>query len=471
MNATERMWPHPVDLRQSMSHLPKSPHLKMLADEITKDADLPPPPDTDIDEIIQKVILRERVTVTERAWLPHIIFAPEAVSHNPSYYERVLSDRMTTKKMWDRLFSAWTLHYKEGDPVVEAIARILQLNTLRLSDDLQMLTSELRLFSGSLDGERLFQKIIPGGHPEWLDMLGISRPNAISVGDEPALPHVTTDLAQAAIESIATLIGKGRASDAHAGMFFDMIVTDGRVDRSLQVAFMIGLIDAVRGPDSNDALYPQVRNVVEKSFSDVSTDPEDWPGIPDRLGGSAKRRELMDKVRQWNIYERIDIFFTAIAKSIKGSPSEHQFGPRRDFWLEYFQRGVIRDACIALSTDAHNYIQHLKMQGVENVEGLDHARVTGNQKQQRSALIMEVGDAVVLEWSHNGACRVWEGDDKDAPALWNKTYPGAGMAKNYPIHDERNRVVHNKVSSSYKKSWKHKLRNALSRCGNVRNTL
>ena len=44
------------------------------------------------------------------------------------------------------------------------------------------------------------------------------------------------------------------------------------------------------------------------------------------------------------------------------------------------------------------------------------------------SLVMKIGTLVVADWSHNGRCIIWQGDDETAPSLYRSEYDSGSLA-------------------------------------------
>jgi hypothetical protein len=96
-----------------------------------------------------------------------------------------------------------------------------------------------------------------------------------------------------------------------------------------------------------------------KKFKDPRI--EDWP----RLGGKnneARRAACLSTIKRWLSIEYLDLFI----RIIEATAVDHQFKPRKNFWLKYFEKGVISDLTLILASDANAVARKTRGQNGES---------------------------------------------------------------------------------------------------------
>ena len=79
--------------------------------------------------------------------------------------------------------------------------------------------------------------------------------------------------------------------------------------------------------------------------------------------------------------------------------------------------------------------------------------------------MMKIGKLIIMEWSHSGACRVWEGNDPNAPSLHKRSYTTDSFM-NEPSRGEPWRITHDS-----RDRWEMKLNNIISKYSGIRRTV
>lgn len=95
---------------------------------------------------------------------------------------------------------------------------------------------------------------------------------------------------------------------------------------------------------------------------------------------------------------------------------DHQWKYRRAFWCSYLEAGYISDAWVVFGANpARLAKKSLDSSGLEVSFG--ELQSGGGRSKDHSALIMHIGDLIIVEWSHNGKYFAWKRGDKSAPSL------------------------------------------------------
>jgi hypothetical protein len=115
-------------------------------------------------------------------------------------------------------------------------------------------------------------------------------------------------------------------------------------------------------------------------------------------------------IRRWLAKQTLEEFFQIVDQSAKDSHWIY----RRAFWLAYFRRGVLDDAWMALGPQA--------ARAADNRFACGKLRSGDGVQPSHSLLLMEIGDLVIAEWSHDGKCRAWKRTHPRAPLLGRAQY-------------------------------------------------
>lgn len=155
-----------------------------------------------------------------------------------------------------------------------------------------------------------------------------------------------------------------------------------------------------------------VLSVLVKQFGDPRI--SEWPRLNGR-DGARRRDNCLITIKRWLSIEYLDLFIKIIEKTAV----DHQFAPRKKFWLRYFEGGFISDLTLILASDANSVARRTQGQGVES----EYMKWAGLKSQpDHSVLLMRLGDLVIAEWSHDGALRFWKAGSKSAPQFHQSEY-------------------------------------------------
>lgn len=161
-----------------------------------------------------------------------------------------------------------------------------------------------------------------------------------------------------------------------------------------------------------------VMSVLVRKFGDPRI--REWPLLVG-AGGARRREGCLTTIRRWLSIEYLDLFI----RIIEETAVDHQFAPRKRFWLRYFEKGVISDLTLVLASDATSVARRTRGQNSES-EYMKWSSLTSSQPNQ-SVLLMRLGDLIIAEWSHSGAMRFWRANSKAAPRFHRDEYTGSDL--------------------------------------------
>ena len=138
-----------------------------------------------------------------------------------------------------------------------------------------------------------------------------------------------------------------------------------------------------------------------------------WQGV---------RAEAIEVFMRWIVQATLEAFFDVVDATAK---PEHWLY-RRAFWEAYRREGYLSDAWVVLGRHARQEV-NLRLSHLKGSYGI----LRGSQSDQ-SVLLMKVGDLVIAEWSHQGACRIWRSQQPEAPKLYQQEYDAAALRDPFP---------------------------------------
>ena len=158
--------------------------------------------------------------------------------------------------------------------------------------------------------------------------------------------------------------------------------------------------------------------------------------------------------------EYLDLFI----KIIERTAVDHQFKPRKQFWLKYFEKDKISDVTLILASDADKIARQMRTE-MDNTQYMQWAKLNLASNDQ-SVLLMRLGDLVIAEWSHNGAMRFWKSAEKNSPQFHLKEYFASQLRDNSLKirvgNAYRNSIIHHENGE-----WMNAAANAIKHFTNI----
>ena len=174
------------------------------------------------------------------------------------------------------------------------------------------------------------------------------------------------------------------------------------------------VIKAVLSPWLNERPSDSVREIISERLVDQYEDPrtqrKHWLGV-DEL--------YMNVIYSWLTRENLR-FFTSV---VDAAQKDHQWPPRKAFWLKLYDEGLIEQAWVAFCPSAERYARS----HVAGLKGDDGTRRFGRQtrggsRANTSLLLMKIGDKIVVDGCHNYKTHIFNIEDPVAPKLFQLAY-------------------------------------------------
>ena len=150
-----------------------------------------------------------------------------------------------------------------------------------------------------------------------------------------------------------------------------------------------------------------------------------WRGVPN---------DLRNVLLRWLVGQSLDLFFAVV----KETALDRHWKYRERFWRAHFDAGLIDRAWFVLGSRARGFMER------RADEEVSMGALQGGQGGQ-SVLLLHVTGApgmIVAEWSHSGACRIWNDGNPDAPRLYETVYSRHGRRGQQLTHGENHRQTH-----------------------------
>ena len=184
----------------------------------------------------------------------------------------------------------------------------------------------------------------------------------------------------------------------------------------------------------------QIEDFTDKYLGDPRANPK-WSGVDE---------EIKQVVVRWKIGVTLRAFFELLDYVARFDPThDRHWRERKEFWQGYLDKGKITGAWVVLG---RKYFDHHDFLNVGNLKFGKFSKQVGIQS-SHCAIIMQINNFVLTEWSHVGGLRIWKADNRRAPQLYQDAYHPDRL-KNIKHYDRKGYVRHDS-------GWQNKARKKL----------
>jgi hypothetical protein len=176
------------------------------------------------------------------------------------------------------------------------------------------------------------------------------------------------------------------------------------------------LAEALLMPWRNRDPAEEVKQCIRAALLDTLNDPRiahaEWAGVSDK----AKRVMF-----RWLARASLEQFLAVVDHTA----IRHQWEFRRAFWGAYIDRNHVHDAWVAFGSTGTARAKQLA-QEMEDPGMLSFSSLKGGSPNQ-AVLLLQIGELIVADWSHNGTLRIWREQHQRAPKLYNGEYQAVAL--------------------------------------------
>lgn len=382
---------------------------------------------------IAEIVLKssgEGLTHRERRALPYFILDPRFNDYNPGFGRTILRDYSDGRAFWAILFNAWLFHYDMTSGLGKDVRKALIANLSRLSKKSHEVNTTFNLLAAKPNLHEVASLILSGD---------ISR-DAMREINFSAEGISGGQFSLALLSGFAKHCMSKGLNDTELDKLIEILCPHGSIHESIRAVALVSFIFSLKNRSRDSDVFVRIKQLIDDNFSDPRVDVHRWPAISEYLGGEKTRNHCINVVKQWHIFQSISLFFKLIEEVVESEEHEHQFPQRRKFWIDYFDKGKVSDAWVILGARGAQEAIRYQQSGDPDFASLRWARLTGSRGDQ-CVLLMQIGDAKVVEWSHSGACRVWAASDRNAPVMSRPRYDGSDL-RAAVADDSRDRIRH-----------------------------
>lgn len=329
----------------------------------------------------------------------------DALAGDTAFLRRYLEavDRAESRSALRALAREYLRRFEPGLAGKVMIGQALLLRRPALNKPWDEAECAKRLFDAG-DGGRLLGQLAlddPEGTLKVLDRhgLGGARSNA----------GIAASAFQAALETLRTRLERSPDQALLERILGWAVAEDGKLRYARQRQ---ALADALLLPwvahDPDPAMRKRIEGFLLDHFQDPRLFHNVWQGVHD---------EARAVILHWLAKASLETFLRVFDRHAE----DHQWRYRRAFWTAYADRGYVRNAQVVFAPPIAKEAQQLARQTKD--PSLGHfALLRPAPLSNHAVLLLEIGDLVVADWSHNGKLRIWRRQDPVAPHLDRREY-------------------------------------------------
>jgi hypothetical protein len=370
------------------------------------------PPVDELDNVCQRLheALASGVPISRKDLrrAPWCIFTTRTpIGRSPARLEQLLEEiAASARNRVFRTLAAAYMHFFDPDSVViRIIASFLTRHIEKLGQPWTRAHDEAQFFSPLVVADNIAKRALAERRsPDAIfQETGFSRPEALA----GLRKHVHFR----GLERIA----KGAISESETRLVVvrEWAAVDGklRYDESrarVANALLLPFGDTTPARDLRDAYLSCLLPLI----GDPRTSPARWVGCE-----TAERI-----VRRWLTEVALRQFLDVVDKVAQ---PEH-WAYRRAFWAALERKGYVDDAWVVFESSGASAARRMFGKDISFATFDNYSSIQAGH----SVLLLRIGSLVVVEWSHNGKCRIWdENSGKRPPRLFQHSYSASDLRK------------------------------------------
>lgn len=215
--------------------------------------------------------------------------------------------------------------------------------------------------------------------------------------------------------------------------------------RSLPRAIDALLLPWLKQDPPNDHRAYLLDRIQSFGGGDPRTKPGGWAAV------RSQAPEAFAVMMRWLTRASVFQFFDIVDRSLARDPSGRlMWDYRRRFWTSYLLgtdgAPTIEEAWVAFGSEGAQLARRAAREN--NDASLASFGTQEDRGSSHAALIMRIGDFVIVDWSHSSKCNFWRRGARNAPPLYQSRYPAGTL---YSAPDQ---IAHSSPSSfSWQKSF------------------
>lgn len=243
-------------------------------------------------------------------------------------------------------------------------------------------------------------------------------------------------VAEAALRALSQALHDGTTDGSWLSERLSLTITaDHRIRFGLTAELARALLEPFSSRMPTKKISDEIVEKLRATIGDPRVRPQRWQGL----------EKFEPVARRLFAGQSMELFFELLAET---ADRTDMWAERRRFWMDYFRAGRINDAWVALGPDA---VSLARKRMPELDKGF--ARYLGSYDRSHSVLVMAIGNAIVIEGSHNMMVRFWNVSEPGAPKLGAASYERSRITTQYAGQEQ---IAH-------QGDWQSKVRQTLRR--------
>ncbi len=132
----------------------------------------------------------------------------------------------------------------------------------------------------------------------------------------------------------------------------------------------------------------------------------------------------------WLTEQSLELFLNIVDRvANRDEDAKRMWRMRGKFWRAYLRNRFIDEAWVVLGDNGIKEAQRIQL-ATDAGPGktLSYAKLTSStDKKNHIVLLMRIDNLIVVDWSHNGRCHIWDGDNTRRPRMYQKQYGGPDL--------------------------------------------
>lgn len=237
--------------------------------------------------------------------------------------------------------------------------------------------------------------------------------------------QVGSGLVQAALAQASDVVAETGGADASAACERLLLLIERMGQGAILSDTTPWVVRALLRPWRHGAPSQQLKARIQKHLVATVGDPRlgqtRWLGL-EKAWRDAGKAEDADTLRlilkRWLVAASFETFFKIIGRT---TDNPVQWRARERFWRRYLEGEHVQEAWFILGSQAERQVRAYK----DELTGAGgYGRFEDGATPSHSALLMQIGDIVIAEWTHNGSCCFWQRNAVHRPDLYKSRYDG-----------------------------------------------
>jgi hypothetical protein len=159
----------------------------------------------------------------------------------------------------------------------------------------------------------------------------------------------------------------------------------------------------------------KIQRFLVENLGDPRIDRGAW------LGTDEAAREV---ITRWLAQATLEQFLKVVDRVAE----KHQWDYRRAFWSAYIEKGFVANAWVAFGSTGAHVARNIAQTTSDSL--MSRFGTLSGSGVDQAVLLLNIGDLIVADWSHNGRLRIWRKGNAAAPRFNLSNYAASELRAN-----------------------------------------